>query len=181
MPLLEDLKKTTETSTGWGRPSRGDLECLVRKRKPHTFRFRDDGVIPNNARLPLGIYRTPVRLPETLDPAAIFEELFARNGWAIHGATVSTTMSTITRVSTRCWVSRGRVVELKAGDVAILPAGTGHQALSASRDFLVVGAYPPAGKYDECRGTAQEHARALVTIRRSLARARTRSMALTAH
>jgi uncharacterized protein YjlB len=56
------------------------------------------------------------------------------------------------------------VLNVKAGDVAILPAGTGHQCLKASKDFLVVGAYPPSGTYDECRGTRAEHERALKTI-----------------
>jgi uncharacterized protein YjlB len=56
------------------------------------------------------------------------------------------------------------VLNVKAGDIAILPAGTGHQCLKASKDFLVVGAYPPSGTYDECRGSRAEHERAMKTI-----------------
>ena len=53
-----------------------------------------------------------------------------------------------------------------AGDVAVLPAGTGHQRISSTPDLLVIGAYPPDGHYDLCRGTSAEHARALETIPR---------------
>ena len=48
----------------------------------------------------------------------------------------------------------------------LLPAGTGHQCLHASADLLVVGAYPPDGDYDLCRGAPGEHRKALVSIAR---------------
>jgi uncharacterized protein YjlB len=121
------------------------------------------------------LYRTAVALPEQLDPAAILEDLFEKNGWEsswrdgsydyVHYHSQIHEVLGIARGSGKVQFGgkRGRTLTLKAGDVAILPAETGHECLSASRDFLVVGACPPNGKYDECTDT-RDHDRAVKTI-----------------
>jgi uncharacterized protein YjlB len=59
---------------------------------------------------------------------------------------------------------RGRQFEIAAGDVAVLPAGTGHQCLWASGDFCVIGAYPPGPQMQVTRPTPENHRKALKTI-----------------
>ena len=78
---LESLKKTLEKITGIGKSTAGFAHATVRPRRAHTIMFEDDGSIPNNPRLPLIHYRGVVRLADVEDPAAVFEELFASNGW----------------------------------------------------------------------------------------------------
>ena len=79
MSLMEDVKRIAEKATGWKRPE--DPRQLLRERKPQTYRLKDDGLIPNHPKWPLVIYKSTVRLPDSLDPAAVFEELFESNGW----------------------------------------------------------------------------------------------------
>ena len=174
MPIIEDAKKLAERMTGIGRP--GELSNLVRERKPATFRFKDDGTVPNHPRWPLIHYRGPVALPNGVDPAAVFERLFERNGWAdswrngvynylhyhsrIHEVMGVARGTAVVRFGGR----RGRKLRVKAGDVVVLPAGTGHQCLSTSKDFLVVGAYSATGTYDVCRASPEEYARAVKTV-----------------
>ena len=143
--------------------------------KPKTFRFSNDGSIPNNP-LPFLVYKSAVDLSNAKDPAAVFEKLFASNGWGdswrngifdfVHYHSAIHEVLGIARgaAKVRFGGNGGEVLEVAAGDVAVLPAGTGHQKLSASSDLLVVGAYPPQGAYDLCRGSAADHAKALVSI-----------------
>jgi uncharacterized protein YjlB len=175
MPTLETLKKVAEQLTGWARPSDIELLELLRERKANTFHLKDDGIIPNHPHWPLIIYRSPLRFPRGLDPAAVFEDLFKRNGWGhswrngiydyVHYHSRIHEVLGISRGSAKVQFGgkHGRILALKAGDVAILPAGTGHQALSASPDLLVVGAYPPSGTYDVCT-SSEDHALAVIAI-----------------
>jgi uncharacterized protein YjlB len=177
MTALETIKSLGERLTGMGRPARDDLQSLLHMRAGTMLRFKDDGVVPNHPRWPLIVYRNAVRLREDLDPAAILEDVFARNGWGrswrngiydyVHYHSRIHEVLGIARgeAVVQFGGARGRKLKVKAGDVAILPAGTGHRCVRASSDFLVVGAYPPSGTYDECTSSS-EHKQAVKTVRR---------------
>lgn len=146
--------------------------------QPLTLTFADDGLTPNNDRLPLVLYRDAVHVAGTADPAALFEQAFARNGWGnswrngiypfAHYHSMIHEVLGIARGTARVRFGgeSGREIQIAAGDVAVLPAGTGHQCLTATPDLLVVGAYPPDGTFDLCRATPDAHARARTTIAR---------------
>jgi uncharacterized protein YjlB len=176
MLALETLKKGIEQMTDIGLRSSASVRRFIRRRKAHTAWLRDDGSIPNNSRLPLIYYRNPVHLEGSLDPAAVFERLFESNGWTqswrdgiydyahYHSATHEVLGIARGQARVRFGGRIGRLIELRAGDVTVLPAGTGHQRISGSHDLLVVGAYPPGGHYDECRGSHKQRERARASI-----------------
>jgi uncharacterized protein YjlB len=158
MYVLENLKKTLGRVTGVAKPSGNAARRKVRRSKPHAIMFRDDGSIPNNARLPFLLYRGAVDLSGSADPAAILEELFNANDWGdswrngiyeyVHYHSRTHEVLGIARghARVRFGGNEGKIIALRSGDVVILPAGTGHQRISASKQLLVVGAYPPSGR-----------------------------------
>jgi uncharacterized protein YjlB len=176
MFVLETLKRKFGQVTGHAVPSPRAARSRVIRRRAKTFFFRDDGRIPNHPELPFVLYRKAVRLDRAPDPAAVLERLFAANGWGDAWRNgIYDYVHYHSRIHEVLGVARGRArvafggpqgeeLDLATGDVAILPPGTGHCCVMASADFLVVGAYPPAGTYDECRGSAEEHDRAVGSI-----------------
>ena len=175
MYVTETLKRAYERVTG-RRPSTRQVRAAVIRRRVRTFQFRDDGTIPNNPDVPVLLYSQVVDLSRASDPAALLEELFESNDWGgswrngiydyahYHSGIHEVLGIARGRVRVRLGGERGEELDLEAGDIVVLPAGTGHQNLMASEDLLVVGAYPPSGEYDECTGTADEHAKALAGI-----------------
>lgn len=152
------------------------MTTLAAQISPETLLFKDDGSIPNNPTLPALIYRGGISLAGTPHPAELVEQVFAGNGWGdmwrngifpyvhYHSSIHEVLGIARGRVRARLGGDRGTKIELSAGDIAILPAGTGHQGLFESHDLIVVGAYPPSGKYDLCRGSKAERERALLSI-----------------
>jgi uncharacterized protein YjlB len=133
--------------------------------KPLSIIFSDDGKVPNNPALPVLLYKNAVDLDKSIAPAAAIENLFKANGWGhgqwrngiypfVHYHSMIHEALGIAQGHAKVQLGghNGETFDLAAGDVVVLPAGTGHQRLSASDDLLVIGAYPPEGTYNLCRG-----------------------------
>ena len=116
--------------------------------------------IPNHPGFPVLVYRgTGMRDPMTA------RSRFAEHGWG--GSWVdgvfdfhhfhSTSHEVLAVVAGRATLElggpQGEAFEVAAGDVVVLPAGTGHRRAVADGSFTVVGAYPAGQeRYDLLRG-----------------------------
>lgn len=133
------------------------------------------GTFPTT-RFPVLVYEGVVKFNRAFDPAATLEVLLEGCGWGdlwrdgiypyvhYHSRIHEVPAVASGSASVRIGGNRGRTLKIRSGDVLVLPAGTGHECLRYSSDFLVVGGYPATGVYDECRGSFSERQKSLRSI-----------------
>lgn len=127
------------------------------------FYFEDDGTIPNNQALPVVLY--PGAFSGNTEH---IEKAFQQHDWGntwqgsvfdyhhYHSNTHEALGVVSGSARLQLGGETGEEVEVKAGDVCVLPAGTGHKRLSASDDFRIVGAYPGGVEYNLKTGEPDE-------------------------
>src|ERR1700722_12172199 len=130
---------------------------------PEQLYLKRNGWIPHSP-FPVLIYRNA--LPVTGDLANTMERLFTANGWPpqwrngiysfhhYHSTAHEVLGFAGGHADLILGGEGGTPISVHAGDIAVLPAGTGHCRITASDDFLAIGAYPPDEHWDICRTAA---------------------------
>ena len=141
---------------------------LLRAPNVDAFILTDDGVFPNNRKLPLLVYRKVLNL-DAPDLISQVRAIFAENGWGgswvnsifdfhhYHSTSHEVLAICGGRAEVRFGGEHGITLTLAAGDVVVIPAGVAHKNLGAGNDFVVIGAYPRGQEnYDMCHGKREE-------------------------
>jgi uncharacterized protein YjlB len=131
---------------------------------PQQLHLKPNGWMPNSP-LPVLLYRSafPTSPYSANTLADAMENLFTANGWPpqwrngvydfhhYHSTAHEVLGFAAGHADLVLGGEGGEPVTVHAGDVLVLPIGTGHCRVKASPDFLVIGAYPANEHWDICR------------------------------
>lgn len=149
----------------------------IRQARIEVLPLRDADPFPNNPLIPVLVYHGAFALDDDDERATCIEQTFHSNGWTngwrdtvydyhhYHSVAHEVLGCFRGRAILQVGGDHGPKVELAPGDVVMLPAGTAHKKLSASEDFLVVGAYAEGREYDMLCGQERERPHADERIR----------------
>jgi uncharacterized protein YjlB len=138
--------------------------------------LEDDGLFPNNPKLPLLVYKRSVHLHPGDNAEAIID-LFKKNNWSntwidsiynydhYHSTAHEVLAVYCGTANLHLGGPEGVTLELTRGDVLIIPAGVAHKCMNSSDDFQCVGAYPEGREYDMNYGKPEERDRAIENIK----------------
>lgn len=157
--------------TGAHRDKGADLPAGV-----ETHALGPNGAVPNS-RLPLLVMRAAIA-PDPDDCAASFESAFRTNGWTglwrngiypyDHYHSTAHEVLGVARGSGRVRFGGegGPEIDLTAGDVVVVPAGTGHMLVAERDRLMVVGGYAGGLSWDIVRPNTKSRDAALERISR---------------
>ncbi|HEX3420406.1 MAG TPA: cupin domain-containing protein [Candidatus Udaeobacter sp.] len=142
--------------------------------QPEQLHFKDDGVYPGSV-VPVLLYRAAITV-DAQDRASVIERAFAQNDWrnswrngvysfAHYHSTSHEVLGVYDGAAElRLGGQHGQIVEIRPGDIILIPAGVPHHNVGTSSDFNVVGAYPDGRQWDLLRGLPGERPKADRTI-----------------
>lgn len=125
---------------------------------PEIILLVDNGIFPNN-QLPVLHYKNAFKLP-LLFPAAAIKKAFKENGWTNnwkagiytfdHYHSLTHEVIGVYRGKTKLQLGGddGLTIEVRKGDVIVIPAGVAHKNLGKETQVMCVGGYPEGKEYD---------------------------------
>lgn len=140
-----------------------------------TLQLAENGDFPNNAELPVLLYKNVFEF-DTDNPARLIEKILSANNWGgswrngiydfqHYHSTAHEALGVY-----RGWAEvqlggpGNKTVKIEQGDLVVLPAGTAHKRMISGDGFAVVGAYPDGQKWDMNYGKTEECIRAKQNI-----------------
>jgi uncharacterized protein YjlB len=138
------------------------------------FVFPDDGSIPNNP-LPLLVY-SQLDVGRGRKAADQLERMFSGNGWSrfwrngiysfhhYHSTSHEVLGCYQGEAKVLLGGENGKLLNIHAGDVILIPAGVGHFNKGSSADFGVIGGYPKGFDWDMQYGRPEERPAVLENI-----------------